>query len=115
MTADASIGGAVEATFKVAGAYKRDDNTVYVMTSNGYKVALHADTSTGTIAIDGNTYPVLDTPPAGGRRLETAADVPVLETVTARQLAEQHTERRKLFSSALMTSGSFTMMASNGF
>jgi hypothetical protein len=116
MTADTSIGGAVEATFKVAGAYKRDDNTVYVVTTNGYKVALHADSATGTITMDGTTFPVLDEPPAGGRRLETAADPPILKTVTARQLAVKHSERRQLgsFSGALMTSASFTMMAASG-
>ena len=114
MSADTSIGGAVEATFKVAGAYKRDDKTVYLVTNNGYKVVLDADTDTGTITMDGTTFPVLDAPPAGGRRLETAADVPILETVTARGLAEHHTERRKLFNGALMTSGSFTMMAAGG-
>ena len=52
-----------------------------------------------------------------------------LETVSGRELAERHTERRKLFqdalvtqgtdrrklfSGALMTSGSFTMMAAGG-
>jgi len=111
MTADASVGGAVEATFKVSGAYKRDDKTVHVVTNNGYKITLDSTTQSGSIVIDGVTYPVLDTPTAGGRRLETAADVPILETVSGRGLAEHHTERRKLFTGALMTSGSFTMMA----
>jgi len=113
MTSDPAIGGAVEATFKVAGAYKRTETTVYIVTTNGYKIALHADTNTGTITMDGATFPVLDTPPStGGRRLETSgAQAAVLETKTARQMAEVHEERRKLFNGALMTSGSFTMMA----
>ena len=113
MTSDPAIGGAVEATFKVAGAYKRTETTVYIVTTNGYKIALHADTNTGTITMDGATFPVLDTPPStGGRRLETSgAQAAVLETKTARQMAEVHEERRKLFQGALMTSGSFTMMA----
>ena len=117
MTSDPAIGGAVEATFKVAGAYKRTETTVYIVTTNGYKIALHADTNTGTITMDGATFPVLDTPPStGGRRLETSgAQAAVLETKTARQMAEVHEEqRRKLFSGALMTSGSFTMMAATG-
>ena len=129
MTADASVGGAVEATFKVAGAYKRDDKTVHVVTNNGYKITLDSTSQSGSIVMNGATYPVLDTPPAGGRRLETAADVPILETVSGRELAERHTERRKLFQDALvtqgtdrrklfqgalMTSGSFTMMAASG-
>ena len=112
MTADTAIGGAVEATFKVAGAYKRDDKTVHVVTNNGYKITLDSAAQSGSIAMDGTTYPVLETPPAAaGRRLETAADLPILETVSGRELAQHHTERRKLFSGALMTSGSFTMMA----
>ena len=116
MTSDPAIGGAVEATFKVAGAYKRTETTVYIVTTNGYKIALHADTNTGTITMDGATFPVLDTPPStGGRRLETSgAQAAVLETKTARQMAEVHEERRKLFTGALMTSGSFTMMAAGG-
>ena len=105
--------GHVQYTFKVSGAYKRTEATGYIVTTNGYKIALHADTNTGTITMDGATFPVLDTPPStGGRRLETSgAQAAVLETKTARQMAELHEERRKLFQGALMTSGSFTMMA----
>jgi len=116
MTSDPAIGGAVEATFKVAGAYKRTDTTAYVVTTNGFKIALHSDSQTGTISMDDTTFPVLDSPPSsGGRRLETLAEAPVLETKTARQMAVAHESRRKLnFAGALITSGSFTMMAATG-
>jgi len=114
MSSDPAVGGAVEATFKVAGAYKRADTTAYVVTTNGYKIALHSDSQTGTISMDDTTFPVLDTPPSsGGRRLETSAEAPMLETKTARQMAQAHESRRKLFQGALMTSGSFTMMAAS--
>ncbi len=39
----------------------------------------------------------------------------MIMTMTGRQLANQHSERRKLnFAGALMTSGSFAMMAASG-
>ena len=72
--------------------------------------------ASGTTAMDGATYPVLDELPAEGRRL-VAGDAPMLETVSGRQLAEKHDDRRRKlsFHGALMTSGSFTMMASSSF
>ena len=64
--------------------------------------------------MDGATYPVSETLPTGGRRLETTPDAPMAALVTGRQLAKHHDEERRLFGGALMTSGSFTMMAGGG-
>ena len=115
MTSSSAVGGAVEATFKIAGAYKRSDTLVFLETVNGHTLAIDAAAQTATITMDGVTYPVSDTMPASGRRLETAVDAPMLATLTERQLAEHHEERRRKlsFAGALMTSGSFTMMASS--
>jgi len=117
MTAAASVGGAVEATFKLAGAYKRSADHCTLLTTNGYAIALNASSRTGTVAMDGASYPVAEGEPveSGGRRLETEG-TPMLPTLSAKQLAHSHYEMRKLFAygGALMTSGSFTMMASTG-
>ena len=109
----AAEGGVVEATFKIEGAVKTSENVATFYTPNGFAITLDADAQSGTIAMDGATYPVLDELPAEGRRL-VAGDAPMLETVSGRQLAEKHEDRRRKlgFSGALMTSGSFTMMAS---
>jgi len=118
MTSDAAVGGPVEATFKVAGAYKRSDTQAWLRTTDGNTIELDAAAQTGTLTManGGAVYPLSSTPPtsSAGRRLETAADAPMVATKTGRQLAESHaTRRRELgFSGALMTSGSFTMMAS---
>jgi len=120
MTADAAVGGPVEATFKVAGAYKRSDTKAWLRTTDGGTIELDAAAQAGTftMASGGPAFPLSSTPPqvADGRRLETAADAPMVATKTGRQLAESHaTRRRELgFSGALMTSGSFTMMAATG-
>ena len=119
MTAAPAVGGAVEATFKIAGAYKRTDTRVYLETVNGYTIDVDTSKRKATIAMGGATYSLSDDPPANGRRLETAgAEKPMLETITTKQLV-RHTEtrRRKLnvFGGALLTSGSFTMMATSSF
>ena len=121
MTASAAVGGPVEATFKVAGAYKRSDTQAYLRTTDGSTIFLDAEARTGTLTLDGATYPVSEEEPTteGGRRLATAgADAPAVATVTARQLAERHAQKRRRelsFNGALMTSGSFTMMAGGGY
>ena len=117
MSASAAVGGPVEATFKLAGAYKRSDTQAYLRTTDGSTIFLDAEARTGTLTLDGATYPVSEEEPTteGGRRLATSgADTPIVATVTARQLAQRHSERRKLFNGALMTSGSFGMMAAGG-
>ena len=115
MTAAAGVGGAVEATFKLAGAYKRSTTQCTLLTTNGFAISLDQTAQTGSIVMDGSTYPVSASAPATGRRLETH-DTPMAATLSAKQLAHKHDERRKLsFGGALITSGSFTMMASSGF
>ena len=124
MTSDATVGGAVEATFKIAGAYKRTNNKAFLVTTNGYKIVIDATAQSGTITIDGATFSIFDTDPTpttGGRKLETSSvdgeESPMLATVSGKQLAVAHDEkRRKLgFFSALMTSGSFMMMQAGAF
>jgi len=117
MATNTAIGGAVEATFKLAGAYKRSNSEVHLVTTNGYTISLNATAKTGTIAMGGSTYPVLEAPPSGGRRLEME-ETSVGDTLSAKQLAEHHENRRELsanWGGALMTSGSFDMMASTSF
>ena len=119
MTTSPAVGGAVEATFKIAGALKPSDTRATLFTSNGFTIALDSDAQSGEITMDGATYPVLESLPpqgqGGGRRLNTDG-ASMIGTLTGKQLAEHHLNRRDLqFASALMTSGSFTMMASNGF
>ena len=116
MSSNAAIGGAVEATFKLAGAYKRSTTEASLVTTNGYTIHLDASAKSGTITMDaGSTYPVSEAPPASGRKLETD-DTPMGATYTAKQVAQHHESRRKLnlFSGSLMTSPSFTMMAGGG-
>jgi len=113
MSAAPAVGGHVGATFKVSGAYKISATKAWLVTTSGYTIELDADAQTGAITMDGATYPVLEAvPEAAGRRL---AEVPMLETLSGRQLAAHHDARRLSFSRALMTSGSFTMMAAAGF
>jgi hypothetical protein len=89
--ASAAVGAVVEATYKVAGAYKSSLTQATLLTPNGYAISLDA----GSITINGVAYPVLTAVPTGaGRRLAEAP--PVLETVTGRALAETHEEGRRL-------------------
>jgi hypothetical protein len=113
MTASATVGGAVEATYKLAGAHKRSDTQAWLSTTNGHTIYLDATAKTGTITMDGATYPISATMPTSGRRLETMPDAPMANLVTGKQLARGHAERRMLsFGGGLMTSGSFSAMAS---
>jgi len=121
MTSKPAIGGVVEATFKVSGAYKRSDTVAYLVTPNGYTITLDATARTGTVSIDGVDYPVLEEAPeataTGGRRLETSDDVPVVPLYSGRQVAEkQINSRRRLARRAafLSTSGSFNLASGGG-
>lgn len=116
MTSKPAIGGVVEATFKVSGAYKRSDKVAYLVTPNGYTITLDATARTGTVSIDGVDYPVLEEAPeataTGGRRLETSDDTPVVPLYSGRQVIErQISSRRQLSRRAafLSTSASFTL------
>ena len=113
MSASAAVGGAVEATFKIAGAYKRSSARAHLVTTNGYTISLDAAARAGNVTMADGVYPLTEAPPAGGRRLETDPDAPPAATLSGKQLAERHAARRKLFGGALMTSGSFSMMSSN--
>jgi hypothetical protein len=123
LTADAQVGGAVEATYKVAGAFKRTNNKLFLETTNGHTISIDAASKTASINMNGVSYPVHQTDPtasSGGRKLETLVDgdePPMLPTLSGKQLAMKREEnRRKLgFFSALQTSGSFTMMQAGGF
>ena len=115
MAKDADIAGPAEATFKVAGAYKRTSTKAYLRTVSGATIMLDSASETGSIKMDGNTYPISTTAPSNGRRLETTPEAPMIETKTGYQLAHDHRRRRLDFQGSLMTSGSFTMVAGGGF
>jgi len=118
LTAAPTVGGAVEATFAIASAYKRSDTRVFLETASGHTIDIDADAQTASITMNGVTYPMSDTlPEMAGRRLQTTAHAPMPATLTGKQLAEHHLDRRRRqlnFGGALMTSGSFTMMAASG-
>jgi hypothetical protein len=109
----------VEFSFKIAGAFKASDSEAYLVTDNGYTIKLDATARTGSVTIGGEAFPVSDHPPEASRRsLKTSPDAEVVPTLSGRQLVEHHeAERRRLnmFAGALLTSGSFTMMASTGY
>ena len=68
----------------------------FLRTQDGNTIELDATARTGTITIDGASYPVSDEAPAAsaGRKLETAAEPLTAPTLTARQLATRHTDKR---------------------
>jgi hypothetical protein len=133
MTSVAAIGGVVEGTFKLAGAYKRTNTLVFLQTTAGGLIKIDGPAKTGTITMDGATYPILDTPPTTGRRLETADDAvpdPFIGTrreVTKvleedrRRLEKDPQRRRELWQGGgrggafLSTTGSFTLSSGNAF
>ena len=101
MTESSNVGGAVEATFKLGGAYKRSNTQAYLVTTSGYTIFFDSEARTGSITMGADTYPVSDEAPEGGRRLETDnMHTPMIETLSKRQLAKKHEERlrgRQLF------------------
>ena len=124
MASDPNVGGAVEATCKIAMAYKRSNDKVILESTNGHKIVIDAASQSASINMNGVSYPVHQTDPtpaSGGRKLETLGvdgmEPPMLPTMSGKALAMKHEEnRRKLgFFSALMTSGSFTMMQAGSF
>jgi len=117
LTSKTGVARPVQATFKIAGAYKASSTSAYLVTTNGYTITLDKTAGIGTIAMDGGVYPVSEEMPSGGRRLEVVADAPMTPTYSHRELAVHHESRRRklnAFSGALMTSGSFTMMSGGG-
>lgn len=107
MTANAAVGGWVEATFKIEGAYQPSANAVFITTTGGKTVAIDGDAQTGTITMDGAVYPISDALPVGARRLVPADSKKGVIPAARRELSS--------YSGSLMTSGSFTMMASSSF
>ena len=120
LTTKPAVGGVVEASFKLASAYKRSDTQLFLETLAGHTIEIDAAAKTGTITMGGVAYPLSDALPttAAGRKLEvdTLDNLPEVALVTRRELAVEHAKRRELsFTGALQTSGSFTMMASATF
>ena len=125
MTADPAEQGVVEATFKITGVYKSSATVATFFTAQGFKIKLDSSAQTGTIQMEGQTFPVVDKAPANGRLLVNN-DPLILGTMTGRQLVEHQSRRRELqfggemggmsgaFGGALLTSGTFTMMAAAG-
>jgi hypothetical protein len=117
LSAKAGVGGVVEATFKLAAAYKRSDTQLFLETLAGHTIEIDGAAKTGTITMGGVAYPISDALPttSAGRKLEvdTLDNLPDAPLMTRRELAVEHAKKRELsFGGALMTSGSFTMMAS---
>ena len=95
-------------------------------------MAIDGTARTGTLAMDGAVYPIADALPAGARRLAPAADEGAVVPAARRKLnafggalmtsgsftmmaaSAGSDRRRKLFNGALMDSGTFTMMAAGG-
>ena len=118
MTADPAENGIVEATFKITGVHKSSGTIATFYTAQGFKIKLDASAQSGTIKMEGQTFPVLENPPKAARQLVTN-DPPMLGTMTGRQLVDHQSQRRQLqfggeFGGALLTSGSFTIMAAHG-
>ena len=107
----APVGGWVEATYKISGAYKRTADEVYLSTPEGHVLKVDSAANTGLITMSsGTTHAVTDQTPPERRSLKRG---PEPKFKTARMMSEA---RRKLgYFSALQTSGSFTMMQAGGF
>lgn len=133
MSPDSTVGGWAEMTVKVAGAYRAQGSTtaVFITTGEGYIVQLDSANEAASITMGSVSYE-LDAGSVDAdvrrRRLvarergELSADGGVRllsrEEYTTTWLAESSKangqDRRLNFAGALMTSGSFTMMAASG-
>jgi len=122
MTADASVGGWVEATYKISGAFKQSNERVRLSTPEGHLITLDASAlgGSGTIAMaaSGATYTISDQTPPERRQMamvKSGAEEPAF--MSTREARDKHSRRlRELgFFSALMTSGSFMMMQAGAF
>ena len=108
----APIAGWVEATYKIAGAYKKSADVCYLSTPEGHLFTLDAVSSTGTLTMaSGTVFPVSDQTPEERRNLKQAE--PEARLVTHRELSAK--QGRKLqfggaFGGALLTYGSFIEM-----
>lgn len=115
MSSSAAVGSVVQAMHKIGGAYKKTPTSAFLVTTSGYTIALDADAKIGNITMDGIVYPVSEAPPATGRALKVEEQMPMVVTMTGRELVKHQEKRRlSLFGGALLTSGTFTTMASTG-
>ena len=120
MTSDTAVGGWVEATYKISGAYKRSNTRVSLSTPEGHLITLDATaqgSGTITMAGSGAIYAVSDQTPIERREMAMVQSTEEPAFMSTREAAEKHRRRlRKLgFFDALMTSGSFTMMQAGSF
>jgi len=105
----AEVGSWVEMTMKISGVYKADANKAFLLTNSGETITIDRAAKSGTVKIGGTAYPIADDLP-GKRRLNTIpSQPPVLQSAGHRQL-----QFGGAFGGALLTSGSFTMMAASG-
>ena len=123
LTALAGAGAWAEATFKVAGVWKINNDVATIKMTSGESVTIRRAAKTGELLMNGASYPVSDkctgtcSVQGSSRRLRTdnAVTEPV-EFTGPRSGAVGTPRGRKLgFFSALQTSGSFTMMQAGGF
>ena len=107
MTADVDVAGWTAASTRPATMYKKAAHQLVMVTSEGYKINIDSTARTGTIVMDGVTYPISDEPPpdtsdSTRRKLTELMDPPH---------AAKPTPRRRLRRGGLETQGSFTMTA----
>jgi len=109
--------GIYESSFKISSASKLTDDVMYLRTYEGYMINIDRTSKTGTIDMDGHKFPIYDE--SKKRRLSgTSSPHSVCsdgdDVCFPRRrwggAADEH-GRRLGFGGALMTSGSFTMMA----
>merc|ERR1719473_1608889 len=110
LTALAGAGAWAEATFKVAGVWKVNNDVATIKMTSGESVTIRRAAKTGALLMDGVSYPVSDictgTCSVGARKLSTDTHSSPPMFVGKRNLG---------FFSALQSSGSFTMMQAGGF
>ena len=93
MTADASVGKWVQFAAKIATAYTGGDDVAYLKTMTGDTMTVDGAATTATLKTADGVFPVaVEAPEEAGRRLQFGG----------------------AFGGALLTSGSFTMMAASG-
>ena len=107
MTTSAEVAGWTVASTRPTTMYKKAANQLVMVTAEGFKINIDSTTKTGTILMDGATYPISDEPP------------PESSDSTRRQLTElldppnaaKPTRRRRLRRGGLSTQGRFNMAA----
>ena len=111
LTALAGAGAWAEATFKVAGVWKINNDVATIKMTSGESVTIRRAAKTGELLMNGASYPVSDkcsgTCSVGARRLATDMEVVSPPVFVG---------KRKLgFFTALMTSGNFMMEQAGAF